>query len=365
MPEIYNSTELRRELHPMSELGFDVARTADFVLSKLRALGVEASRIGDTNGVLAVIRGREPGPVLLLRSDMDALPFTENGRTVAVHACGHDAHMAMMLETASRLAGKIRRGTLKILFQPAEELLTGALRMIREGVIDDVDIALGAHIRPIQDLPPGKVCAGVTYNAFAFPVVRFLGRIAHGSRPQLGVNAIEAAAAAVFAVNAIHLTPDSHWTVVPSRIRVEGPMNVVPPLCTMQFDIRARENAVMKELLDKFGRAVRGAAESVGARAEVDIGSVGPAAEYDPGIHAELEECIRSELGSEALAPDCGGGSEDFFFFKSHKPTIRTGYLGIGVGAVPGLHDRNMHFDDTLLPVGPRVMTAFVLLHLG
>lgn len=239
MPEIYNSTELRREMHPMAELGFDVARTADFVLSKLRALGIEASRIGDTNGVLAVIRGREPGPVLLLRSDMDALPFTEKGRTVAVHACGHDAHMAMMLETASRLAGKIRRGTLKILFQPAEELL------------------------------------------------------------------------------------------------------------------------------DKFGRAVRGAAESVGARAEVDIGSVGPAAEYDPGIHAELEECIRSELGSEALAPDCGGGSEDFFFFKSHKPSIRTGYLGIGVGAVPGLHDRNMHFDDTLLPMGPRVMTAFVLRHLG
>lgn len=364
MPEIYCSTLLRRELHPMAELGFGVKNTADFVIAKLRAIGIEANRVGGTNGVLGIIRGAEPGPVLMLRSDMDALPFIEDGKTVAVHACGHDAHMAMLLEAASRLKGKVRRGTLKLLFQPAEELLTGALRMIEEGAADDVDIAVGAHVRPVQDLKPGTLCAGVSYNGFAFPKVTVRGRLAHGARPHLGVNAIEAAAAVVFAIRSIHMSPDTHWTVVPSRIRAEGPMNVVPPLCEMQFDVRAKENRVMAELLEKFVAAAKAGAASVGAEAEVEVGRIGPAPEYDPEIHEELASCIR-ELGEGVLAPDCGGGSEDFNYFKSYRPSIRTGYIGVGVGAAPGLHDRHMDFDDSLLPMGAKVLAAFALRHLG
>ena len=365
MAEILNSTELRRELHPLAELGLNVKNTSEFVLQKLRSLGIEADRVKDTWGVLGVIRGSEPGPVVLLRADMDALPFKNaDGSTVAIHACGHDGHMSMLLEAASRLAGKVRRGTLKLLFQPAEETMQGALLMVEKGVLDDVDIAVGAHVRPVQDLKPGTLCAAVLYSGFAFPIVTVRGKAAHGSRPQLGVNAIDAACAIIGAVNAIHMTPDVHWTVKPTQIKADGAMNIIPPVCTIRFDIRAKSNEVMKGLLEKFERAVKSSADAIGASAEIEMGIVGPAPDYDPEIVKELGECIE-EVAPGRLAPNCGGGGEDFNFFKTERPSIRTGYFGVGVGAAPGLHNREMNFDDTLLPMGAAVFEKFVLRHLG
>lgn len=365
MAEILNSTALRRELHPLAELGLEVKNTSEFVLGKLRGLGIEADRVEGTYGVLGVIRGAEPGPVVLLRADMDALPFKdENGKTVAIHACGHDGHMSMLLEAASRLAGKVKKGTLKLLFQPAEETMQGALLMVEKGVLDDVDIAVGAHVRPVQDLKPGTMCASVLYSGFAFPIVTVKGKAAHGSRPHLGVNAIDAAASILSAVNAIHMTPDVHWTVKPTQIKADGAMNIIPPVCTMRFDIRAKSNAVMTELLEKFRRAVKSGADALGAEAEIEMGGVGPAPDYDPEIERELAECIEEAVPG-GLAPNCGGGGEDFNFFKTERPRIRTGYFGVGVGAAPGLHNREMDFDDTLLPMGAAVFEKFVLRHLG
>lgn len=365
MPEIYNSTQLRRELHGLAELGLDVKNTAAFVLQKLRALGVEADYVPGSYGVLGVIRGSEPGEVVLIRSDMDALPFKNpDGSVTAVHACGHDAHMGMLLEAASRLVGKIRRGTLKILFQPAEETMQGALLMVEKGVLDDVDIAVGAHVRPMQDLKPGTLCAAVMYSGFAFPIVTVHGKPAHGSRPQLGVNAIDGANAIITAVNSIHMTPDVHWTIKPTQIKADGAMNIIPPVCTMRFDIRAKSNQVMTGLLDKFKQAVKGGAEAVGCTADIEMGKVGPAPDYDPEITKELADCI-NEVAPGRLAPNCGGGGEDFNFYKTAMPKLRTGFFGVGVGVTPGLHNRDMHFDDTLLPVGAAVFTAFVLKHLG
>lgn len=365
MTVLYDATELRRELHPLAELGLEVSHTADFVLEKLHALGIDAHRIADTNGVLGIIKGTEPGPVMMLRSDMDALPFKNpDGSTVAIHACGHDAHMAMLLAAASRLVGKIRRGTLKLLFQPAEETLEGAPLMIKKGVVDDVDIAIGAHIRPIQDLKPGTMCAGVMYNGFAFPRVTFKGKPAHGSRPHLGANAVDAAAAAIAAVNGIHMTPDVHWTIAPTQIQSDGPMNIIPSVCRVRFDVRAKSNPVINELLEKFKRAVTFAAESYGCEAEINIGTVGPAPDYDPELEKEISSCIE-ELGPGILAPNCGGGGEDFNFYKIYKPSMKTAYFGVGVGAAPGLHDRNLHFDDTFLPKGSEIFVKMALRHLG
>ena len=139
MTEIFNSTELRRELHPLAELGLNTKNTAQYVLDHLEKIGVEAHRVGNTNGVLGVIDSGVPGPTVMLRADMDALPFEVDGKKTAIHACGHDGHTAMLLEAASRLVGNIKKGKLKLLFQPAEETLEGANVMIKEGVLDGVD----------------------------------------------------------------------------------------------------------------------------------------------------------------------------------------------------------------------------------
>ena len=160
MTEIFNSTELRRELHPLAELGLNTKNTAQYVLDHLEKIGVEAHRVGNTNGVLGVIDSGVPGPTVMLRADMDALPFEVDGKKTAIHACGHDGHTAMLLEAASRLVGNIKKGKLKLLFQPAEETLEGANVMIKEGVLDGVDYLVGAHVRPIQDLEVGTLPRG-------------------------------------------------------------------------------------------------------------------------------------------------------------------------------------------------------------
>lgn len=179
---IYDPTALRRELHEMPELALHEKRTSAYVAEKLKALGIEThENVGGSTGVVGIIRGTEPGPVFMLRADMDALPFVIDGKPCCIHACGHDGHTAMLLAAASRLKDKIKRGTLKLLFQPAEETLQGAPVIIKAGVIDDVDYALGAHIRPIQDVPAGMLCAAVRHTASTTLNIVIKGRGAHAS----------------------------------------------------------------------------------------------------------------------------------------------------------------------------------------
>ena len=127
------------DLHKTPELGFEEHETAKYIAEKLTALGYEVETGVGGTGVVGVIKGEEEGPCLMLRADMDALPFTINGEKKVIHACGHDSHSAMLLAAASRLVGKIKRGKLKVLFQQGEETLFGAMSVIKAGVLEDVD----------------------------------------------------------------------------------------------------------------------------------------------------------------------------------------------------------------------------------
>ena len=242
---IYDPTALRRELHEMPELALHEKRTSAYVAEKLKALGIEThENVGGSTGVVGIIRGTEPGPVFMLRADMDALPFVIDGKPCCIHACGHDGHTAMLLAAASRLKDKIKRGTLKLLFQPAEETLQGAPVIIKAGVIDDVDYALGAHIRPIQDVPAGMLCAAVRHTASTTLTIVIKGRGAHASRPHLGINAIEAAA--LFIVHAKKRLPEllaGNAAAGPASSSIDlvsggAAENVVPASASVTIDFR-------------------------------------------------------------------------------------------------------------------------------
>ena len=141
------------DLHKTPELGFQEFKTSAYIAAALEKMGYAVTRGIAGTGVLAVKKGTEPGPVMLLRADMDALPFKdEAGNPICLHACGHDGHCAMLLTAAAELFDKVKKGTLKIFFQPAEETLKGAVESYKSGIFDDVEIALGLHIRPVQDL---------------------------------------------------------------------------------------------------------------------------------------------------------------------------------------------------------------------
>ena len=148
----FDVVAMRTDLHQIPELGFNEHKTSDYVAAKLKEMGLEPIRgIGGT-GVVAYIDGTEPGPTVMLRADMDALPFVIDGKDACIHACGHDSHTAMVLATAAKLIGHVKKGRVKLFFQPAEETLFGALKSYDDGVLDDVDYAFGAHVRPIQHI---------------------------------------------------------------------------------------------------------------------------------------------------------------------------------------------------------------------
>lgn len=257
-----NVVEIWRDLHKTPELGFEENKTSAYLAEALEKLGFAVTRGVGKTGVMGVIRGAEPGPVLMLRADMDALPFrNDDGSIEAVHACGHDSHCAMVLAAASELAGRVRRGTLKILFQPGEETLHGALEVLKSGAVDDVDIALGCHVRPIQDIPTGTCAAAVRHTSSTFADIVIHGRTAHASRPHLGVNCAEVAAAVTQAVAAIKGDPAKVWSCKVTSIQAcAAAVNIIPDTATLKLDIRAQTNELMDELLEKVrhpGRRLR------------------------------------------------------------------------------------------------------------
>ena len=153
-------------LHAMPEVGFAEFKTSAWLAEKIAAAGFSVTTGVGGTGIVAVLKGKEPGPVVALRADMDALEHVVDGKDVCVHSCGHDAHCTMVLSAAQELAATgITRGTLKILFQPAEEKLFGATRMIEAGALDDVDVVLGIHLRPIQEAKTGQATPALYHGS--------------------------------------------------------------------------------------------------------------------------------------------------------------------------------------------------------
>ena len=348
---------LYAQLHPLAELSGKEEKTAAFIAARLAELGIEARTGVGGHGVLATIRGTEPGPAVLFRADMDALPFTEpDGREIAVHACGHDSHCAMLLAAASHLRDKIRRGTLKLLFQPAEETVSGALAVAEDGALEGVDIAIGAHIRPQQDMAPGQASPAVTHLACVTAEVTLRGKAAHAARPHLGVNPLDEAMSYIGLVNSFRYNPGETWSVKPTRFKCEeGATNTLANWAKVIFDIRAATAPTLRKMMNDMKLGAQRVAESYGGSSGFEVLDYCPAPDYDPQLVALLGKIISEELGQDKLAPPCGGGGEDFHFFKEKYPSLRTAYFGVGVGAAPGLHDRHMSFDPKYLANGVRI----------
>lgn len=355
-------------LHEIPELGLREEKTAAFIAEQLRKARYEVrTGVGGT-GVVGVLRGDRPGPVLALRADMDALKHFIDGQERAIHSCGHDSHSAMVLCVAEETAKRqLLSGTLKVLFQPAEEILVGALAIIDAGVIADVDAIVGIHLRPQQEAKKGQATPALYHGASCHIDTTIQGVSAHGGRPHLGVNAIDAAAAVVNAINAIRMNP-----VVPASIKVTklvaggGAVNLIPDKAELAMDVRAQDNGLMQELVRKAQAAIGNAAASVGAKAVSRIEGGAPAAEYNGEIVELAREAIVAVLGKEGLLPPIvTPGAEDFHFYVKRKPMIKAGYIGLGCDLTPGLHHPEMKFDRGSLINGVNILQYIVHRMLG
>lgn len=354
------------KLHTMPEIGWQEHKTSQYIAGQLEELGFEVRKNqGSDTGLIAVLDSGSEGPVFALRADMDALEFEGPQGKYNVHACGHDAHSAMVLAAGREIIKRgIKRGKLYLVFQPAEEVLDGARSMIEAGVVDEVQEMVGIHLRPIQEAPRGQATPGLYHGASYRMEVTIKGLNAHGARPHLGINAVDAAVQVVTALNAIRVDPLVPHSIKVTRLLAGGDtVNLIPDKADMALDIRAQTNELMDQLLEKAKEAILSSAKAIGAEASIDFVGGVPAAVYDEELEEEARKAIVEVLG-EALPPITTVGGEDFHFFYQDK-AIRTAYMGLGCDLSPGLHHPQMSFDKEALKDGRDILVKIVESRLG
>lgn len=356
--------EFYKHLHSIPEPSMQEHKTAAYVEEKLQEAGIEVkTNLAGSTGLVGIIDSGVPGPTVGLRADMDALTHIINGETVYRHTCGHDSHTSMLLAAAMEIKqqGLVKKGKLKFVFQPGEESDEGAKAIIASGEIDDLDMMFGMHIRPLQECAKGDLIIGMHYSASHNVKATIQGAPAHGARPHLGINAIDAALNAVAAVNAIHMDPAANCSIKCTRIIADaGVVNAIPEFCYLNFDVRAAENDIMAGLKQKLKTALEFGAAAVGAKlVSMEVGADLPAATLDDDMTALIEEVATAKLGEAAVKPVFfTPGGEDFFRYKVVRPELKVGFMGLGVGAQPGLHHPDMSFDTAYLENG-------VTMHMG
>ncbi|MCS7011499.1 MAG: amidohydrolase [Anaerolineales bacterium] len=367
---------LRRDFHMHPELGFQEMRTAGIVARELSKLGLEVTTgIGQT-GVVALIEGARPGPVLMLRADMDALPILEEtgapyaSQTPGVmHACGHDGHTAILL-TVARLLHSHRdklAGTVKLVFQPAEEGLGGASRMIEDGVLENpkVDFALSLHLWNEQPLgwlgiPAGPVMAGGEIFK-----VKVIGKGGHGAAPHLAIDPIFASAQVISALQGIaarNVPPLKAAVISVCTIHGGETFNVIPSEVELTGTIRTFDLDVRQSVLERFEQTVRSTAEGLGCRVEIDLHRLTPALVNNSTITARVQETAQQLFPDSDLIT--GGyitmGSEDMAFFLERVPGcfFFVGSANPEKGLDAAHHHPRFDFDEAVLPRAAALLAA-------
>jgi amidohydrolase len=368
------ATDIRREIHRHPELGFEEVRTCALVERELESLGIPTRRVA-TTGVIGIIRGTLPGKTAALRADMDALPIDEQSGEECLsevpgkmHACGHDAHTAMLLGAARELMARRERlhGNVVLLFQPAEEGPGGAVPMIEAGALDDpkVDAITMLHVDP--RIPTGTL--GVTpgaVNAAADELhVTIVGKGGHGAWPHKSVDAIPAAAATVLALqNIAARETDPLGSIVVTIGTINGGYrnNVIADRVKLTGTIRTHDPAVRDGVEAKVRRIVDGVTSGYGASAEIEIVYGYPPVVNNPELARSFAEHLQHRVGIpvEQLPPTMGG--EDFAFFAQRVPgvAVRLGIYDEVVGSVHSGHSPQFRFDEAAIPVGIAALVAF------
>jgi len=381
LPEL---SELRRAIHAEPELGLELPKTREKVLERLEALPLEIETHAKTSGVVATLRGAKPGRSILLRADMDALPMPEDtdlpyrSKTPgAMHACGHDAHTAMLYGAAKLLAARreMLRGSVVFMFQPGEEGFAGARAMIEEGLLEReprVEAAFALHVAP--ELPPGRIATRAGTLLASADVVEIVvrGRGGHASMPHLCRDPIPAACAIVpalqtYVTREIPATDPAVITV--TMLRAGTTNNVIPETATLTGTIRAHSEAAREKAIAGIHRVAEGMARAHGVEAEVNLAPGYPVtvndAEFDGFVRGVAREVLGAHGVIELPAPFMG--AEDFSYVLQ-KVTGSMAVIGMrppGSEPPAPCHSNRMRIDESGMPFGAALHAAVALRFLG
>ena len=387
----------RRHLHQYPELGNREFETAKYVAKHLKSLGLSVQTGVAHTGVVAVLKGELPGPVVALRADMDALPVAEewdvpfaskvrttfDGKEVGVmHACGHDAHTSMLLgvaEVLSQMKPRLK-GTVKFIFQPAEEGAPageegGALLMLKEGVFKTApvpEVVFGSHVFAQWEVGTIAWKAGGAMASADDLKIVVKGKQTHGAAPWQGIDPIVIASQIVMGLQTVASRQMNvgKAPVIVTIGKFDGGVrsNIIPDSVTLKGTLRTLDPAMRKDIAERVRRTAVNIAEASGAIAEVTIGgeTAYPVTVNDPALTARLLPTLQRVVGEDKVIPaEAMMGAEDFSYFAQQVPGYFV-FLGARpVGEAPELfaanHSPRFHIDEGVLPIGVRTLTNLVV----
>ena len=366
---------MRRDFHRNPELGFQEVRTAGIVAQQLNRLGLEVTTGIAKTGVVALLEGAKPGPPRMVRFDMDALPIQEESGAEyssqipgVMHACGHDGHVAVGLTVARLLQSHIDElaGTVKFVFQPAEEGLGGAEEMIAGGVLENPrpDISFGLHLW--NGLPLG--CLGITAGpimaASEIFEVKVTGRGGHGALPHQTVDPVISSAYIITALQSIvarNVSPLQTAVVTAGFLHSGDAFNVIPSQATIKGTIRTFDRDVRIKVIQRFEEVVQGVGEAMGCTVEIDIQALTPALVNDPQITSQVVQTAVDLFPDDRIDSNFRTMvSEDMAFLMQEIPGcyFLVGSANTAKGLNAPHHHPRFDIDENALPRAAALMAA-------
>jgi amidohydrolase len=382
--------ELRHQIHQHPELSNREVETSKLVAAQLRALGLDVQTGIARTGVVGILKGGRPGPVVAVRSELDALPVTEatslpfkstvrstyNGQDVGVaHACGHDIHIAAILGVATVLASMRDQlpGTVMFIFQPAEEGAPrgeegGAELMLKEGLFSKLkpDAVFGMHSSGTLDVGQFHYSPGPTAAADTNFRITFHGKQAHGAFPQDSIDPVVMAAEAVTALQTIrsrNLSPYDPAVLSVTMIHAGVRENIIPDTATLGGTIRVFDDKVVVQIKHRIQEIVQGIAQGAGGSAEVEFFGEVPVLISNPALVKRMVPTLERVAGAanvQQFPPIMA--ADDFAYFAQLAPAFFFMFGTQKPGTVSGVnHAPNFLADDSSIPLGMRAMTEVIL----
>lgn len=360
----------RRFLHENAEVGDNLPVTTEYVMKELKNLGLEPKEICKS-GIVATIKGDKPGKTILLRADMDALPMNESSglpfssKTSCAHTCGHDLHTSMLLGAAKMLLENKENihGNVKLMFQPAEEIFTGAQAMLDNGLMENPSVDASVDMHVMTEIPLGSIAYRPGYSTSSCDgfEINIQGVGCHGAQPQNGVDPINVGAHIHLALQALiarDTPPDKIATLTICQFTSGNTPNIIPETATLKGTMRTQDKDVRTKLLKRFKDVVEYTAKSFGATAQIKVLSDVPSIYVNPEL---LETCINyiDEMGYDFnyMKDYIVTASDDYARVSELVPSI---FLAIGAGPyekdkVYPNHNPNVIFNEDCLPMGAAI----------
>ena len=367
---------IRHQIHRHPETAFEEIETTKLIKNALDDAGIENHPNGDSTGVIGLIHGAKEGPVLAIRADIDALPIKENTGlpfssevSGKCHACGHDLHTTVLIG-AARLLKEYQNdlcGTIKLIFQPAEEVMTGAAKTIANGALENPkpDFIIACHTWP--DMPAGSIGVrkGTMLGASDSFKVKVIGKGGHAAHPQKGIDPVVIAAHIITQLQTIvsrRVAAIDPVVVTVGHLEAGTAANIIPNEAYFEGTVRTQSNETRNHVAEILKQLAVGTARAMGGDAEVSYTfGVGPTISEDHLVD-EISEAVTELLGNDKLlqVPSPSMGSEDFARYLEHIPgaIFRLGTHNDTPESKLALHNSSLLFDEKAIPTGVATMVG-------